>query len=714
MKSKNGLVQEPGWFSHKSLKKPWFLTKSRFFVVFSTVVVQKLKFLNNSNKYITAVFLLCAAAVSFLYSAYRDRNKLNVNGFFAPVIVNMELDKHYMNNYCVTALPGNRIFNLVSADMTKNSLQNTVIYTEIREESVQKLFIKCYDRRNAVWPIDNITVFNGNRTYYFPKDVIHTWEGQETEGGTLLELPLEPYAKSVIKPWINWYGDLNFILKEISAFLANPFSFTVALVFILVFVSLFWPEIGAALRFIRINHGRKVEISLLLLLIVFSFLLRINGLTRHSSWSDELYSSTIAANPHLPLSNTFKDPGNPPLFYLLLRLWHEIFGWSEASGRMLSVFLGLSGIVSLYFFVKAMCGRKYAFLAAFMLAINPSHIGYSNEIRAYILQMALVPLTARLFFTVLGKGSPRNYALYVLAGSALVNAHYFGVLLILFNFIYYVFGNRKRLFERKTVYFTAVNAAIALSLLPFFAITAFQTALMNKSFNTWISKPGKRDFIVFLILLLFCSIFPLVKRLSGTVKKLWAQNSGFLIYAIYAGSFIFILTYIVSLKRPILTWRYLSVCLPLLLSIPPIVLFGAIHYGKYDVIIRCILFVALLQFSSSFKMFGGGSNDVYKEAQEYICADAKAHSLPSADLNNTSYLSSYYGFAETVPFTGGNDCDVVYINPLHKNEAAMSMLLSDAGLDGENVLKIRTSNGTYIWKKYLSDIRRDAAPHWVN
>jgi hypothetical protein len=295
------------------------------------------------------------------------------------------------------------------------------------------------------------------------------------------------------------------------------------------------------------------------------------------------------------------------------------------------------------------------------------------------------------------------------AASALVNTHYFGVLLILFNFVYYVFTNRKQLLKKRTVYFTAANIVTALSLLPFFVMTAFQNALMNGSFNTWISPPGKKDFAVFAMLLLFCALFPLIKRRFETIKKTRRQSSDLFGYAVYAGSFIYIAAYLVSLKRPILTWRYLSVCLPLLLSILPVVVFNTIDYGKFDTALRCLLLAAAIQFSGGFRQFGGGSNDVYKEAQEYICADAGAHSLLSVDLNDRYYIDdqpSYYGLAKIVPFTELEDCEVVYINPLHKDETAMSVLLSNAGLDGENILKIRTTNGKYIWKKYLSDFRR--------
>jgi 4-amino-4-deoxy-L-arabinose transferase-like glycosyltransferase len=463
--------------------------------------------------------------------------------------------------------------------------------------------------------------------------------------------------------------------------------------------ALLWAEIKMRFSVLKKKHGKRLEIIMLLVLLVFAFLLRINGLTRHSSWIDELYSSVATANPHRPLLNTFKDPGNPPFFYLLLRLWHEIFGWSEPSGRMLCVVTGILGIVSLYVFVRSMCGRKYAFFAALLLTINSSHIGYSNEIRAYILQMALVPVVSLFFFELLKKNSFKNYALYILAGFAIVNTHYYGVLLIAFNFIYYVTANRKQLFVRKTVVFFIVNVMIALSLLPFFVITAFHRALINSGFNSWISKPGKREFLVFIILLLSCFMLPTIKRLSKTAKNMSVQSGGLLDYVVYACSFIFISVYLVSLKRPILTWRYLSVCLPLLISILPLAVFGGIRCGKLDALVRFVFVLTLTQFSYCFQLFGDGSNDVYKEAQEYICADVEAHSLKAAELNDSE--PSYYGLVKIPPFSPGEQCDVVYINPLHLNEPGMLQELTKIGLDGSNVLKIRTTNEEYIWKKYL-------------
>jgi uncharacterized membrane protein len=595
------------------------------------------------------------------------KNKAEITGLIAPVIINIETAKPYMSSYGIIAEPGKKSYGFTPTGAIQNELRNAVVYTEIPEihgKLIQEIFVMCYGKEDAIKAIDNITVFIGNKTYYFPRSKIETWNQQKMEDGILFQLPVEPYAKSIIKPWINWYGDLNLAIKEISEFLVNPFSslaFIIAAAAFLLLTALLWQETETKIAAIINKDSRKVEIIMLFALLVFAFLLRIDGLTRHSSWLDELYSSTIAANPNQPLLNAFNDPGNPPLFYLLLRLWHQVFGWSELSGRMLSVVIGIAGLVSLYCFVKSMCGRKYALLAALLLSISKTHIGYSNEIRAFILQMTLMPLVLLFFFRLLQKDDVKSYTLYILTGAALVNTHYFGVLLIAFNFFYYLVINRKQLSVKKTGVFIAANIIIALALLPFFVITAFQKALVDSSFNAWIPKPGKKEFAVFAVLLLTCLIFPLIKRHSKTVKSMTAQSNGLLDYAIYAGSFIFISAYLVSFKRPILTWRYLSICIPLLISIFPLAVCNTIRFGKFGAAIRFVFVIALMRFSVSFTLFGGANNDVYKEAQEYIVQDVVSHSLKAAELTSGDWdMSSYYGLAKIEPFSSEGDYDVIY------------------------------------------------------
>jgi hypothetical protein len=245
---------------------------------------------------------------------------------------------------------------------------------------------------------------------------------------------------------------------------------------------------------------------------------------------------------------------------------------------------------------------------------------------------------------------------------------------------------------------------IALSLLPFFAITAFQKALLDSTFNTWISKPDRMRFAAFAGFSLMCMALHVMKRRSTTVKNAAERHSGMFEYAVYTVSFIYIIAYLVSLKRPILTPSYLSICLPFILSAAPVVVFTGGCRGKLDVLIRFLMVFVLISFSCHFGFFRGNESDVYKEAQEYISADAAAHSLRAAEITIWVDPADYYNLAKITPFTGEGEYDMVYMNPLHIKNGMEDMLrrLSDAGLDGENILWIRTTQGKFILKKYLA------------
>jgi hypothetical protein len=229
---------------------------------------------------------------------------------------------------------------------------------------------------------------------------------------------------------------------------------------------------------------------------------------------------------------------------------------------------------------------------------------------------------------------------------------------------------------------------------------------MDSDFNTWIPKPEGRYSIAFVLIILVCVLFPLAKRKSRIVKSLSEQSAGFLDYFIYAVAFIFISAYLVSLKRPILIWRYLSLLLPFLIAVLPLGVFNPIRYGTFNTIVRFVFVVTIIQFSTGLRIFAGGYHDEFKETQEYISADVEAHSLKAAELyvawnwGLTYEGLPYYGLAKTDIYSDQKDYDVVYI-PL-RNEISLPQSLSEAGLDEENILKIRTSRGQYIWKKYIN------------
>ena len=94
---------------------------------------------------------------------------------------------------------------------------------------------------------------------------------------------------------------------------------------------------------------------------------------------------------------------HPPLYYYLLHFWRGVFGSSEFALRSLSAVLGVL-LVGLTFLI----GRKafsagVGLLAAFVAAINPFQIYYSQEARMYML-LAVIGAAATFFLLRLLEG----------------------------------------------------------------------------------------------------------------------------------------------------------------------------------------------------------------------------------------------------------------------------------------------------------------------
>ncbi len=133
------------------------------------------------------------------------------------------------------------------------------------------------------------------------------------------------------------------------------------------------------------QSSRRGDLLLLALLTLLALLLRAARLDFQPLWWDEGYSVWFA---HQPLGEMLRLTAldiHPPLYYALLSDWAALFGWSPVSLRWLSVAAGVAAVPLIYLVGDWLSGRRVGLLAAFLLAINPLHIYYSQEVRMYAL-----------------------------------------------------------------------------------------------------------------------------------------------------------------------------------------------------------------------------------------------------------------------------------------------------------------------------------------
>ena len=148
--------------------------------------------------------------------------------------------------------------------------------------------------------------------------------------------------------------------------------------------------------------SRKLAIALVLLITLVGLGLRFYKVSNQALWTDEVFSLISARVPLNQIVRVCAQLNNcSPAYFLLLR---AVAGESDSNlefrARLISVLTGALSIPVFVAVVYLWRRRADAALAAgALLAINPMHIWYSQETRAYA-SMLLFGLLALLFFEI--------------------------------------------------------------------------------------------------------------------------------------------------------------------------------------------------------------------------------------------------------------------------------------------------------------------------
>jgi mannosyltransferase len=132
-------------------------------------------------------------------------------------------------------------------------------------------------------------------------------------------------------------------------------------------------------------------------LLAVSILLRTRELDV-GFWIDEGLSVGIADRSLGDIPGVLRQDGSPPLYYLLLSLWMDVAGRSEASVHGFSVVFSVLCVPVAFWAGWTLFGRRTAWIAALLAAVNPFLTQYAQEGRMYALLalLGLVSLTCWL------------------------------------------------------------------------------------------------------------------------------------------------------------------------------------------------------------------------------------------------------------------------------------------------------------------------------
>ena len=136
--------------------------------------------------------------------------------------------------------------------------------------------------------------------------------------------------------------------------------------------------------------------------------------------------------------------GHPPLYFLLLKLWSLLFGYSELALRSFSL---IAGIFSILIFFNV-CLRKFnkpstKWMVISLLLINPFLFYYFTEARMYAFAFLLAVLCFKYWLEYKNHRNLKSYdfLLFCIFSISLLYTHYYGVFFLMALMFYDVIKN---------------------------------------------------------------------------------------------------------------------------------------------------------------------------------------------------------------------------------------------------------------------------------
>ena len=179
-------------------------------------------------------------------------------------------------------------------------------------------------------------------------------------------------------------------------------------------------------------RARRTALWALLGILGIAAVLRFVQLGHDSVWVDEAFSARVA---NLNLADLVQaatsEDTNPPLYYLLLHGWITVFGDSEAALRSLSAVVGVLLVFVVFKLGERLSTARAGLVAALLAAVSEFLVHYSQEARVYSLLGLLSACSYYYLLDLLDGWRPWRVAWYVLATTALLYAHTYGLFVLL-------------------------------------------------------------------------------------------------------------------------------------------------------------------------------------------------------------------------------------------------------------------------------------------
>jgi len=230
-------------------------------------------------------------------------------------------------------------------------------------------------------------------------------------------------------------------------------------------------------------------------ILLLGLILRLVAINQ-SLWLDEAIGAIAARDFTFSgiLTDFIKADNHSPLYYLTLKAWTNIFGYSEVSIRFPSVIFGILTIYFAYRIAKLIIpsGKaSFPIITSLLLSMSSFHIYYSQEARMYSMAAFFATTAFYYFFQLLNNEARRkDWVLFSVSITALAFTDYVPVFLLPVFWII-VFKKRKDINFRKLFLLAhALLVVLGILWLPTFIVQAERGNWLLQTWPAWKNVAG--------------------------------------------------------------------------------------------------------------------------------------------------------------------------------------------------------------------------------
>jgi uncharacterized membrane protein len=248
------------------------------------------------------------------------------------------------------------------------------------------------------------------------------------------------------------------------------------------------------------DKGRRDGLLLAFILLLATFL-RFYDLGKKDIWFDESLSLLRAMlsvkGIVTDLLGQFAPDPHPLLYPLFMHFWMRI-GNSDAFVRVPSVIAGVASIYLVYLLASSLIDRRSAFLAAFLSAISPFMVAYSQEARMYSFHLLFTLASLYCFLKMLEdeRRGTLSFYFWAYAVSTALNmqTHYFAYFYCAFQNLYiFIYYRNEHLLLKRWIVLQGGLFLLFLVQVPL-ALSQRET-ITRLHMNDWNPKPGLQSII---------------------------------------------------------------------------------------------------------------------------------------------------------------------------------------------------------------------------